>query len=45
MPGVHVETAIGQFGGVAALIRDQAPAPAAQVPGARIAEVSPPAVT
>ncbi|RDI46383.1 uncharacterized protein (DUF885 family) [Nocardia mexicana] len=32
-PRIHVETAIGQFGGVATLIRDQVPALAAQVPG------------
>ncbi|RDI62879.1 DUF885 domain-containing protein [Nocardia pseudobrasiliensis] len=35
-PRVHVETAIGQFGGVAALIRDQVPALVAEVPGAKI---------
>ncbi|MEC3914177.1 DUF885 domain-containing protein [Nocardia sp. CDC160] len=33
MPRVHVETAIGQFGGVASLVRDQLPELAAQVPG------------
>ncbi|MTE11903.1 DUF885 domain-containing protein [Nocardia aurantiaca] len=33
LPRVHVETAIGQFGGVAALVRDQVPALAAQAPG------------
>jgi len=43
-PRVHVETAIGQFGGVAALIREQAPALAAQVPGARIDPVAEAAV-
>ncbi|GAB2703105.1 DUF885 domain-containing protein [Nocardia thraciensis] len=32
-PRIHVETAIGQFGGAAALIRDQVPALAAQAPG------------
>ncbi|WP_280258169.1 DUF885 domain-containing protein [Nocardia wallacei] len=35
-PRIHVETAIGQFGGVAALIREQAPRLAAQAPGADI---------
>ncbi|MBB5915087.1 hypothetical protein BJY24_003954 [Nocardia transvalensis] len=35
-PRVHVETAIGQFDGVAGLVREQAPAFAAQVPGADI---------
>ncbi len=39
-PRIHVETAIGQFGGVAALIREQAPELAAQVPGARIEPVA-----
>ncbi|ATL66110.1 DUF885 domain-containing protein [Nocardia terpenica] len=33
-PRIHVETAIGQFGGLAALVRDQVPALAAEVPGA-----------
>ncbi|BEK92072.1 DUF885 domain-containing protein [Nocardia seriolae] len=32
-PRVHVQTAIGQFGGVAALVREQVPALAAEVPG------------
>ncbi|AYF74642.1 DUF885 domain-containing protein [Nocardia yunnanensis] len=32
-PRVHVETAIAQFGGVAALIREQVPALAAEAPG------------
>ncbi|MVU79879.1 DUF885 family protein [Nocardia sp. ET3-3] len=32
-PRVHVETAIGQFAGVAALVREQVPALAAEVPG------------
>ena len=32
-PKIHLETAIGQFAGVAALIRDQVPAMAEQVPG------------
>lgn len=36
MPRVHVETAIGQFGGVTALVRDQVPALAAEVPGFEI---------
>ncbi len=35
-PRIHVETAIGQFGGVAGLIRDQVPRLAEQVPGADI---------
>ncbi|QIS10319.1 DUF885 domain-containing protein [Nocardia arthritidis] len=39
-PRVHVETAIAQFGGVAALIRDEVPALAAQVPGANVTKVS-----
>ncbi|MEU1206620.1 DUF885 domain-containing protein [Nocardia sp. NPDC005825] len=33
MPGVHVGTAIGQFDGVAALVRDQVPVLAAEAPG------------
>lgn len=44
-PRVHVETAIGQFGGVAALIRDQFPALAAQVPDVRIQPAAAAAVT
>jgi hypothetical protein len=43
-PRIHVETAIGQFAGVAALIREQAPELAAQVPGARIDPVADAAV-
>jgi hypothetical protein len=39
-PRVHVETAIGQFGGVTALIRDEVPMLAAQVPGADIGPVA-----
>ncbi|WP_225727100.1 MULTISPECIES: DUF885 domain-containing protein [unclassified Nocardia] len=39
-PRVHIETAIAQFGGVAALIRDEVPALAAQVPGANVTKVS-----
>ncbi len=35
-PRVHVETAIGQFDGVAALIRDQVPALTTQVPGTEV---------
>ncbi|MGV9678404.1 DUF885 domain-containing protein [Nocardia sp. NPDC003482] len=35
-PRPHVETAIGQFAGVAALIRDEVPALAARVPGADV---------
>ncbi|MFI5779067.1 DUF885 domain-containing protein [Nocardia sp. NPDC051570] len=38
-PRIHVETAIGQFGGVTALIRDQVPGLAAQVPGAEVTRV------
>ncbi|MGW2665402.1 DUF885 domain-containing protein [Nocardia tengchongensis] len=36
MPRVHVETAIGQFEGVAALVRDQVPVLAAEAPGIAI---------
>lgn len=35
-PRVHVETAIGQFGGVISLVRDQVPGLVAQVPGASL---------
>ncbi|MQY23870.1 DUF885 domain-containing protein [Nocardia macrotermitis] len=44
-PRIHVETAIAQFAGVSALIRDQAPALAAQVPGARITAAADTATT
>ncbi|MFE3191499.1 DUF885 domain-containing protein [Nocardia sp. NPDC059240] len=36
MPRVHVETAIAQFGGVAALVREQVPVLAAEAPGFEI---------
>ncbi|MCM6778080.1 DUF885 domain-containing protein [Nocardia sp. CDC159] len=38
-PRIHVETALGQFGGVIALVRDQVPALAGQVPGADVRPV------
>ena len=33
-PRIHVETAVGQFAGAAALVRDEVPALLAQAPGA-----------